>query len=193
MSSALNFGALFLYISSAPRFVLDFLHLSVNEFYWLFVPAVTGIITGSWVAGRVSGRFIDAAVLRVGFGIILIACVMNASMNALARRPHLPWAVLPIGLQAFGIALNQPLLTLLALDRFPRNRGAASSVQGFLALSVNATVSGIVSPLVSLSPFTLSAAVLAVSAAGFFLWLLSGRSADVVMHHVVGDETSVSE
>jgi len=193
MSSALNFGALFLYISSAPRFVLDFLHLSVNEFYWLFVPAVTGIITGSWVAGRISGRFADAAVLRVGFGIILIACAVNAFMNVLMRRPHLPWAVVPIGLQAFGIALNQPLLTLLALDRFPRHRGAASSVQAFLALSVNATVSGIVSPLVSLSPFTLSAAVLAVSVAGFFLWLLSGRSEDAAMHHVVEDETSVSE
>ena len=83
-------------------------------------------------------------------------------MNVLTRQPHLQWAVLPIGLQAFGIALNQPFLTLLALDRFPRHRGAASSVQGFLALSANATVSGIVSPLVSLSPFTLSAAVLAV-------------------------------
>ncbi len=192
MSSALNFGALFLYIASAPRFVLDFLHLSVNEFYWLFVPAVVGIVTGSGVAGRISGRFTDAAVLRVGFAIMLITGAANAFMNALTRQPHLPWAVLPIGLQAFGIALNQPLLTLLALDRFPRNRGAASSVQAFLALSVNATVSGLISPLVSLSPFTLSAAVLTISAAGFFLWLSSGRSKDLVMHHVVGDERIVS-
>jgi MFS transporter, DHA1 family, multidrug resistance protein len=193
MSSALNFGALFLYIASAPRFVLDFLHLSVNEFYWLFVPAVTGIITGSAAAGRMAGRFTDAAVLRVGFAIMLIACAVNASMNALTRQPQLPWAVLPIMLQAFGIALNQPILTLSALDRFPRDRGAASSVQAFLALSVNAAVSGLISPLVSLSPFILSAAVLVVSMAGFFLWLLSGHSKAVTMHQVVGDEGIASE
>jgi MFS transporter, DHA1 family, multidrug resistance protein len=193
MSSALNFGALFVYISSAPRFVLDFLHLSVNEFYWLFVPVVTGIVTGSGVAGRISGRFTDAAVLRVGFGILLMACTLSVAMNALTSQPPLPWAVLPIGLQAFGIALNQPLLTLLALDRFPRYRGSASSVQAFLALSVNATVSGLVSPSVSLNPFTMSAAVLAVSVAGFLLWLLSGHSKDVTMHQVVGDERVVSE
>ena len=152
-------------------------------------PAVTGIISGSWVAGRVSGRLTDAALLRVGFGIMLTACVVNAFMNVLMRQPHLPWAVLPIGLQAFGIALNQPLLTLLALDRFPRHRGSESSVQAFLALSSKrGRLRACFTAGVCLNPFTLSAAVLAVSAPGFLRWLLSGHSKDVAMHHVVGDE-----
>jgi DHA1 family bicyclomycin/chloramphenicol resistance-like MFS transporter len=78
--------------------------------------------------------------------------------------PHLPWAVPPLGLLAFGIALNQPLLTLLALERFPGQRGASSPMQAFLSLGVNATVSGLISPIVSVTPLTLSVAAFAVNA-----------------------------
>jgi MFS transporter, DHA1 family, multidrug resistance protein len=96
MITALNFGALFLYISSAPRIIFDFLHLSSGEFYWLFVPAVAGIMTGSAVAMRTSGRFADAAVLRVGFVLMIVACIVAIIINALLHYPGLPWAVLPI-------------------------------------------------------------------------------------------------
>jgi MFS transporter, DHA1 family, multidrug resistance protein len=90
MSTALNFGSLFLYISSAPRFIFNFLHLSSTEFYWLFVPAVTGIITGSAVAMRSSGRFTDSTVLCLGFGIMMLACIVNNAMNAVLHYPQLP-------------------------------------------------------------------------------------------------------
>lgn len=192
-SSALIFGALFLYISSAPKFIFDFLRLSASDFYWLFVPAVTGIVTGSAVAARVSGRLTDSRILRVGFGIMMLACVVNSTMNAVVRNAPLPWAVLPIGLEGFGIALSQPFLTLLALERFPRQRGAASSMQAFLALIVNTTVAGLISPAVLISPFTLSAAAFAINAGGLILWLLTGHTKDRIAHQVAGDETIVAD
>jgi len=193
MSTALNFGALFLYISSAPRFIFDFLHLSNSEFYWLFVPAVAGIVTGSGVAMRTSGHFADSAVLRIGFGIMIVACIVNSAMTWALHYPNLPWAVLPLGLEAFGIALNQPLLTLLALERFPRQRGAASSMQAFLALGVNATVSGLISPAASINPFTLSVAAFAINAIGFILWLLTGRAKERSAHQVTAEETIIAD
>jgi MFS transporter, DHA1 family, multidrug resistance protein len=193
MSTALNFGALFLYISSAPRFIFDFLHLSNSEFYWLFVPAVAGIVTGSGVAMRTSGHFADSAVLRIGFGIMIVACIVNSTMTWALHYPNLPWAVLPLGLEAFGIALNQPLLTLLALERFPRQRGAASSMQAFLALGVNATVSGLISPGASINPFALSVAAFAINAMGFILWLLTGRAKERSAHQVTAEETIIAD
>jgi len=118
---------------------------------------------------------------------MLGACVLNVIVSALVRQPSLPWIVLPLGLQAFGMALNQPLLTLLALDRFPTHRGAASSVQAFFSLSVT-TVSGLLSPLVSKSPFSLATVALAINLVGFFLWLLSVKKTEGVAHEVIASE-----
>jgi len=176
MSAALNLGTLHLYVLSAPRIILDFLHLSTNAFYWLFVPEIAGIITGSWVAAKISGQFVETTVLQVGFGIMLGACALNIIVGALVRQPSPPWAMLPLGLQAFGMALNQPLLTLLALDRFPMHRGAASSVQTFFSLSVT-VVSGLLSPLVSKNPFPLAVVAFTINLVGFFVWLLSAKEA----------------
>jgi DHA1 family bicyclomycin/chloramphenicol resistance-like MFS transporter len=40
-----------------------------------------------------------------------------------------------------------PAVTILALDCFPRNRGAAASMQGFFQMLVNASVASIAVPL----------------------------------------------
>src|SRR5690606_30118891 len=40
LAGTLNFNALWVYISSAPAFVLDLLHLDAQHFAWLFIPAI---------------------------------------------------------------------------------------------------------------------------------------------------------
>ena len=123
----------------------------------------------------------------------MAACFVNSAMNAAFRGAYLPWAVLPLGVQAFGIALNQPLLTLLGLERFLDQRGAASSTQAFLSLGVNATVSGLISPALSINPLILSVAAFAVNALGFLLWLLSGRTKEGSAHQVTAEETIITD
>ena len=51
-----NFGALFLYIASAPAFVLDLLRLDERSFAWFFVPMIGGMMVGAFVSGRIAGR-----------------------------------------------------------------------------------------------------------------------------------------
>src|SRR5262249_30202627 len=51
-----NFGGLFVYIAAAPAFVLGILHLRQDQFYWLFVPAISGLVLGAMLAGRLAGR-----------------------------------------------------------------------------------------------------------------------------------------
>ena len=43
-AAAFNFAALWVYIASAPAFVLDILKLSEREFGWFFVPMISGMI-----------------------------------------------------------------------------------------------------------------------------------------------------
>jgi DHA1 family bicyclomycin/chloramphenicol resistance-like MFS transporter len=181
LALALNFGALFLYVSSAPRFILDFLHLTEGDFHWLFIPVVSGLVAGSWVASLAAARITGERLLWIGYGIMGGACSVSLLTSFLL--PSSRWLVLPLAIQAFGLALNQPILTLLALDRFPNHRGAAASVQAFFSLLINATDAGILSPLLSLNLTSLACGMLAINLLGFLFWF-GQRSTD----HAPGDD-----
>src|SRR5258708_641609 len=50
-----NFNAFFVYIVSAPVFLGEHLHLGPQEYAWLFLPSILGIITGAQLSGRAAG------------------------------------------------------------------------------------------------------------------------------------------
>src|SRR5690606_21870056 len=83
---------------------------------------------------------------------------------------QLPWAVVPMTLNAFGIALVFPILTLAVLDMYPRQRGSASSLQAFTALVSNALIAGVVSPWLSGNGLWLAVAAGLFTAAGWAFW-----------------------
>lgn len=165
-----GFNALFVYISSAPAFVLDLLHLNEQQFAWLFIPAIGGLMLGSFLSGRTAGRLSAAATVRLGYSIMLGASVVNISVAILLPQPTVPWSVLPIGLHSLGIGIAFPTLTLQLLDRFPSHRGGASSLQAFCSLMVSATLAGVVSPLVSGSALKLASTAAAITVCGFLAW-----------------------
>ncbi len=47
---------IFLYITSAPVFLLRHLHLHETQFYWLFLPIPAGMMLGAALSGRLAGR-----------------------------------------------------------------------------------------------------------------------------------------
>ena len=163
-AGAFNFGALFLYIASAPAFVLDLLRLDERSFGWFFIPMIGGMMLGAFTSGRSAGRISGARLVDIGFACSAVAMVGNIAYSALVVQPSIPWAVLPMVLNAFGIALVFPIITLAILDMYPRQRGSASSLQAFTGLVLNALLAGILSPLVSHDPM-----LLALPAAGFVL------------------------
>jgi DHA1 family bicyclomycin/chloramphenicol resistance-like MFS transporter len=163
-AGAFNFGALFLYIASAPAFVLDLLRLDERSFGWFFIPTISGMMVGAYVSGRTAGRVSGPRLVEIGFACSAVAMLANIAYSVLAAQPAIPWAVLPMVGNAFGIALVFPIVTLSILDMYPRHRGSASSLQAFTGLVLNAVLAGVVSPLVSHDPV-----MLAVPAAGFVL------------------------
>lgn len=146
-AGAFNFSGLFLYIASAPVFVLDLLGLNQRQFAWFFVPMIGGMMLGAFVSGRIAGRVSGVRQSALGFACCGLAALGNIAYNALAPSLSLPWAILPMSLNAFGIALVFPILTLAILDMYPRQRGSASSLQAFTGLVLNAIVAGVLSPL----------------------------------------------
>lgn len=149
VAGACNFSALFLYIASAPVFVLEWLRLNERQFGWFFIPMIGGMMLGAFLAGHAAGRISGARLSSLGFLCCGVAALGNIAYNAFATHLQLPWAILPISLTAFGIALVSPILTLAILDMYPRQRGSASSLQAFSSLVLNAIVAGVLSPLLS--------------------------------------------
>ena len=169
-ASAFNFSALFLYIASAPAFVMDILGLGERQFGWFFVPMISGMMLGAWVSGRAAGRISGKRLVDIGFACSGLAIAANIAYNLLVEQAQVPWAVLPMVLNSFGIALVFPIVTLAILDMYPRQRGAASSLQAFTSLVLNALVAGLLSPLLSHSAQWLALGGAGFLAVGWAFW-----------------------
>ena len=169
-AGAFGFAGLFLYIASAPAFVMDLLGLGEQEFAWLFFPTIGGMTLGAFVSGRVAGRWQPAYQVSVGYACIGAAALGNVLYSALAPVPSVPWAVLPMSLAAFGVALVFPVLTLAILDMYPRQRGSASSLQAFTQLVLNAAVAGALSPLLSRDGLHLALGMAGFTLLGWLFW-----------------------
>ncbi|KFN46617.1 multidrug effflux MFS transporter [Arenimonas metalli] len=170
LAGTANFGALFLYIASAPAFVMDLLGLGEQDFVWFFAPTIGGMMLGAFASGRAAGRMSGRRLVEWGFLCCGVAAAYNIGYNALTDSPTLPWAVLPTALGAFGIALVFPIVTLSILDMYPRQRGSASSMQAFVGLLSNAAIAGLLSPLVSHSGLALALTAAAFTAVAYALW-----------------------
>ena len=163
-SMALNFNGMFLYILSAPVFLIQHLDISPQGFAWLFIPGVAGMMGGAYLSGRLAGRLSARRTIVLGYLIMGIAVTANITCNLLLP-PSLPWAILPFPVYTFGMALTMPSMQLLALDLYPEKRGLASSCMGVVQTGANALTAAILAPLLWTSPLTL-----AYGMAGFFVF-----------------------
>lgn len=170
LAGTANFGALFVYITSAPAFVLDILHLNEQQFGYFFAPTIGGMILGAFLSGRSAGKVSGVRLANIGFVFCGLSALFNIAYNLAFPVPQLPWAVLPTVLSAFGIALVFPILTLAILDMYPGMRGTASSMQAFVGLLSNALIAGLLSPMLSDNPLHLALGAAAFTVVAYVLW-----------------------
>jgi len=182
LAGTMNFNAMFLYIASAPVFVVDLMGLNERQFGWFFAPTIGGMMLGAFLSGRMAGRVSGQRMANLGCTISAAAAAINIVFNFLAPNLHpltfslfgmpllLPLAVLPIAMTAFGVALVFPILTLALLDMYPRQRGGASAAQAFIGLVLNALVAGVLAPMVDSSGRHLALTAAAFTVVGWVLW-----------------------
>lgn len=168
----LAFGGLSLYIGSAANFVMGILKLPETAFGWLFIPMIGGMTIGSAWGGRAAGRLAPGTMSWLGFGIMGAAGAISMAYNALFVA-DIPWAVLPLGLYTFGLAVAMPVIQVRALSLFPDNRGLAASMLSFIQMMLFALVSGLLAPLMFDSAFKLACAVAGGLVLSFLCWRLS--------------------
>jgi DHA1 family bicyclomycin/chloramphenicol resistance-like MFS transporter len=170
LASGVPFNGVFLYVLSAPVFLGEHLHLPPQQFFWFFLVVISGIMGGAWVSGRVAGRLAPKRQIRNGFAIMLCIGMLNLLANLLWSA-HVAWALLPLGVFAFGWSMMVPVVTLLVLDLHPARRGMASSLQMFIGSTANGIVAGVIAPWVMHSTVALAAASLGMMSVGLCSWI----------------------
>ena len=172
LAVGMAFSGLSLYIGAAANFVMEILHLPATAFGWMFIPLISGMVIGSAWGGKRAATVAAVKMKWIGFGVMALACVVNVGYTALFT-PAIPWAVLPLMIYTFGLAVAMPAIQVGALALFPDNRGLASSMLAFIQMMSFALVSGLVAPLLFGSAFKMACGVSVGLALSFAVWQLS--------------------
>lgn len=175
---AMNFNGFFLYVMSAPVFLMTHLGLGPGDFAWMFVPAVVGLIFGAMVSGKVAGRWTPQRTIVTGFGVMITAATLNV-LHAAMFAPSVVGSIVPIPIYTFGLSMAMPSVTLLALGLFPDRRGLVSSCQSFLQVGTNSLTAGIIAPIMWATPLSLASGMslfVSLGLLAFMSWLLLFRS-----------------
>lgn len=172
LTLGLNFAGFFVYVLAAPVYLPRVLGLENTEFAWLFIPAVAGTMLGAFASSRLAGRLSRLQCIRIGYGLMLVAVVVQIVM-ALGLQPlRVPWATLPLLVYNTGLALAMASLQLMLLDLFDTRRGMASSGMAFTQSAANAAVAALVAPLLwhSALAMALGSLISLLAAAALFGW-----------------------
>lgn len=171
LAAGFNFNGFFLYIVSAPVFVGQHLGLGPEQYAWLFIPCIAGIMMGAQLSGYAAGRYPAERTIQRAYGFMGIAAVANVAYSHIAA-PSIPWAVIPLMVYGIGFAMAMPSITLITLDLFPTRRGMAASLQGFVHGMVNVLTAGVISALLWHHPRRLAFGMLLLLLVGFGCWRL---------------------
>ncbi|MDR5836135.1 multidrug effflux MFS transporter [Caballeronia sp. LZ034LL] len=181
LANGCAFGGFALYISCAANFVMHVLHQPDTAFGWLFVPLIAGVIAGSALSARFAGRHGNRVTVRAGLGVTACAAALNLVYNAWCVAA-LPWAVLPLALYAFGMALAMPAMSAVTQAWLPSMRGMAASLQNFVQMFIFALISGIAPPFVFDDPQRMAQGLALAVACGIACWIAGSAREDEALN-----------
>jgi DHA1 family bicyclomycin/chloramphenicol resistance-like MFS transporter len=149
-SLSLSFAGLFLYIAGAPSVIYDFLGLGSDDFGWLFLPIVAGLMLGAAISSRLASRWPAGRTISLGLIVMIMASALNI-FAAVSTTARFLTVIGPLLLYVIGLAVMMPAITVLAMDCLPTHRATAASMQGFLQMATNAGVASLAVPLLGTS------------------------------------------
>jgi len=154
-----NFSGFFVYVLASPVFLGKHLGLSAQQYGYLFIPTVTGMMIGSYLAKRAAGRVAPQKVMKYAYAWMLTIAILNVII-CYTQPVSLLANILPIALFNIGMAMCMPILSLAALNRHPKIRGTAASGQAFMQMLLSTVSAGFIVPFVWYAPSGLAIAML---------------------------------
>ena len=167
LSLSANFSAFFIYVLASPIFLIDHLGFTTQQFGYLFIPTVTGMLIGSFIAKKTAGVVKSSSVLKYGYYFMFFVSLSNLLFCSFMPNNPL-FNIGFIALYNIGMASVMPIIALAALDCFPKIRGTAASGQAFTQMLFASVVAGFLVPILWFSTFGLSLGLFFLITFGFF-------------------------
>ena len=167
LSLSANFSAFFLYVLASPIFLIDLLGFTEKQFAYLFVPTVCGMIMGSLIAKKTAGVINPSRVIRFGYFWMLLMALSNLIYCYFFDNNPI-FNIGFIALYNIGMAAIMPIISIAALDCFPKARGTAASGQAFMQMFFSSAVAGVIVPICWFSTFGLSLGLFLILIFGLF-------------------------
>ena len=166
LSLSANFSAFFIYVLASPIFLIDHLGFTTQQFGYLFIPTVTGMLIGSFIAKKTAGVVKASSVLKYGYYFMFFVSLSNLLFCSFMPNNPL-FNIGFIALYNIGMASVMPIIALAALDCFPKIRGTAASGQAFTQMLFASVVAGFIVPILWFSTFGLSLGLFFLISFGF--------------------------
>jgi DHA1 family bicyclomycin/chloramphenicol resistance-like MFS transporter len=150
-----NFSGFFIYVLASPVFLGKHLGLNPQQYGYLFIPTVTGMVIGSYLAKRAAGQYSAHFVLKLAYSWMVVIALANLVI-CYTQPVSVLANIVPIALFNVGMAMCMPILSIAALDRHPKIRGTAASGQAFMQMLLSTVSAGIIVPFMWFSPLGLA-------------------------------------
>ncbi|WP_026934717.1 multidrug effflux MFS transporter [Christiangramia echinicola] len=167
MAGSFTIGAMFAYISDAPKLFMGNFDLSQKEFGILFGINAGGLILGSQI-NRLFLRKFTTLQITLFNSVILVILASLFLINSLLELGFLPTVIL-LFLMLFLLGFQNPNTTALSLEPFEKKAGRASALIGSLKMILGALTSFMVSLFHSSSSVPLAVILLSCLFISFIL------------------------
>ena len=150
-ASGLVYAGLMAYLSSSSFIYIEMLGVPVEYFGFIFLTSVVGYMLGSALSARLT-RYYDPerTVLLGSIGVTVAAGCMWLGAELLPDS--IGAIVLPMVFYSTGMGLVLPNAMAVALRPFPHIAGTASSLLGFIQMSLSAAATALVGALLRDTP-----------------------------------------
>lgn len=157
------------YSAGAADFVIHVMRMGVDDFGWLMVPLVGATMAGGWAGPKLLSRFGAWPLLAGGIGAMVVGGILCVMLDWDAP-PAYPWLLGAPMIYHFAMAVVRPVMNVMNLDCFPKNRGMAASMQQFFQTMGFALASAVWVPIVMGEAWRYGAVMLGAALATAVLW-----------------------
>jgi len=173
LTVSLSYSGIFAFISGSAFVLIDTLGLSPQAYGFCFGAAVMGYMVGTFSSGRFGQRLGLAALLATGLSLQLLGTGLGFLL-AVAGEISVTAIVLPPAIFFMGCGFMLPNAIAGTLRHYPHMAGSASSLMGFLQMTVAAVLGSLVGHLHDGTAIPMMAAMLfcALANLAFLLGLI---------------------
>ncbi len=142
-AGGLCYAGLMIYLASSSFVFIDMYGVPSQYYGLIFLTSVVGYMAGSALSARLSSRLDSEQVLGTGGLLALGACLMTLACWALAPQ-QLMSLVFPMVFYSCALGLVLPHSMTIALRHYPHVAGTASSLLGFVQMTLSSVATALV-------------------------------------------------